>query len=65
MPFQGFANQARNGAGRCCTFLSFHAESGEPGAMGSIVYMDEYVGEFRVHGRAVLRVQQPGQQLLV
>lgn len=47
------------------THLRFHTARGEAGVLGAVVYMDEYVGAYRVRGHAVLRDHRPGERLLV
>lgn len=45
--------------------LQFHTLSGEPGGIDSIVYMDEYVGRFRLREKAVLVTAVPGKELVL
>jgi hypothetical protein len=45
--------------------LQFHTASGTPGTVGSVVYMDEYVGRFRLREKAVLVAAVPGKELIL
>jgi hypothetical protein len=45
------------------THLRFHTLHREPGAVGNIVFMDEYVGRFRVTEKAVVTAAVPGREL--
>ncbi len=45
------------------THLKFHTRYGTPGSIGSLVYMDEYVGKRRVRMTGVVTGAQPGKKI--
>lgn len=45
--------------------LQFHTLSGEPGGIGSVVYMDEYVGRFRLREKAAVMAAVPGKKVVL
>jgi hypothetical protein len=45
------------------THLRFHTVRGAPGRVGSIVYVDEWVGRRRLRGRAILTELVPGKRM--
>jgi hypothetical protein len=45
--------------------LHFHTLRRVPGDVGSVVYMDEYVGRFRLTEKAVVVVAVPGKELVL
>jgi len=47
------------------THLSFHTVSGPPGEVGSVVFMDERIGTFRLTARGVVRKLVPDRELVV
>ena len=44
--------------------LQFHTVRRFPGDIGNIVYMDEYVGRFRIKGHAVATSAIPGREIV-
>ena len=44
--------------------LHFHSVRRFPGDVGNVVYMDEYVGRFRIKGRAVVTSAIPGREIV-
>ncbi len=46
------------------THLALHTVQGRPGEVGSVVYMDEYVGRRRLRMKAVVTKVVPGRQVV-
>jgi hypothetical protein len=45
--------------------LQFHTVRRFPGEVGNVIYMDEYVGRFRLREKAVVSAAVPGKELVL